>query len=489
MRRSLISYFMGKIMQVEAALLSLPLLVSFIYGESLRQKLAYGSVIMGLMIIGYFLTYTKPDSLKLTAREGIFTVALAWIFLSLFGSFPLVLSGEIPNLFDAFFEIASGFTTTGSSILSDLSVLSNSTLFWRSFTHLIGGMGILVFTLAILPNSGSDTVHLMRAEVPGPVFGKIVSKLSQTARILYAIYLSMTAILILILCLAGVPLFDSLLLSFGTAGTGGFAIHNTGFAIYNHPALIEWIIGIGMMLFGINFNLYYFILIGSGFGVFKDEELKVYLTMISVATLGIFVGIASQYESILDGLRIAFFNVSSVITTTGYSTADFNQWPLFAQMIIVILMFTGGSSGSTAGGLKISRIMIYCKMAIAELRRVGQPRRIVSLRLNQKVIEKDRQTNLVHYLLVYILVYVLIMFSVSFESGDFTTAFTAVAATFNNIGPGLSQVGPLSNFSSYSDWNTLVLTFAMLAGRLEIYPILILFAPKTIKGLLRKETK
>ncbi|MET3557212.1 trk system potassium uptake protein TrkH [Streptococcus rupicaprae] len=481
MRQSLIRYFIGKLMQIEAGLLSLPLLVSFVYGESPRQKFAYGSVVLGLYLVGFLLCFKKPAQFKLTAREGIFTVALAWIFLSLFGALPLVLSGEIPNPFDAFFEISSGFTTTGSSILSDLSVLEKSSLFWRSFTHLIGGMGILVFTLAILPNAGSDTVQLMRAEVPGPVFGKIVSKLTQTARILYAIYISMTAVMILILCLAGVPLFDSLLLSFGTAGTGGFGINNAGFAIYSNPQLVEWLIGFGMMLFGINFNIYYFILIGSGFEALKDEEFKTYLGIILVATIGILLNILPHYQNIWDGLRVAFFNVSSIITTTGYSTADFNDWNIISHLILISLMFIGGSAGSTAGGLKVSRVLIYIKMALSELRRVGQPRRVVTPLFNKKIIEKERQINLAHYLLVYILVFGLILFSVSFESKDLTTAFTAVAATFNNIGPGLGAVGPMSNFSAYSDWNTLVLTFSMLAGRLEIYPMLILFAPSTLK--------
>ncbi|MDQ0222479.1 TrkH family potassium uptake protein [Streptococcus moroccensis] len=487
MKHSLIRYFIGKLLQVEAVLLSLPLVVSFIYQESTRQKLAYATVILGLVVLGSFLSFKKPPQLRLNAREGIFTVALSWICLSMFGALPLVFSGEIPNFFNAFFEIASGFTTTGSSVLSDLSILAKSSLFWRSFTHLIGGMGILVFTLAILPNSGSDTVQLMRAEVPGPVFGKIVSKLSQTARILYTIYISLTAILVLVLCLAGVPLFDSLLLSFGTAGTGGFGVSNAGFSIYPHPQLVEWIIGFGMLLFGVNFNLYYYMLIGYGLSAFKDEEFKTYLAIVGAATLAVTVGIAGFYSSNSDALRTAFFNVASIMTTTGFATADFNQWHLITQMILILLMFIGGSAGSTAGGLKVTRIIIYAKMALAELRRVGQPRRVVSLRFNQKVIEKSTQVNLSHYLLIYIVVFILILFSVALESKDFTTAFTAVATTFNNIGPGLGEVGPMANFSSYSNWNKLVLTFSMLAGRLEIYPILILFAPATIKGLFKQK--
>ncbi len=485
MKRSRIRYFIGKIMQVEAMLLILPFIVALVYKEPLRQLIAYGGVSAILFLAGYLLTIKPPENLKLIAREALFCVALAWCLLSFFGALPLVITGEIPNMTNAFFEIVSGFTTTGSSILTDLSVLSHSTLFWRSFTHLVGGMGVLVFALAILPTTGSDTIQLMRAEVPGPVFGKIVSKLRQTARILYIIYLSMTAVLILVLCFAGVPFFDSMLLSFGTAGTGGFGIANEGFALYHNPELVEWIIGIGMLLFGINFNIYYILLIGLAKNILKDEELRGYLAIMLAATVVIFLGLWKGSGDFFDALRIAFFNVTSLMTTTGYSTANFNLWGLPSQILLLLLMFIGGSAGSTAGGLKVSRVVIYFKMIFAELRRISQPRRVVAINFNKKMVDKKTQNSMGHYLLIYMGSFILILFSLSFESGDLMTAFSATAATFNNIGPGLGQVGPESNFSAYSDVSTFILSLSMLAGRLEIYPILILFSPRTIKAMCR----
>lgn len=484
MQRHIIRYLLGKILQVEAFLLFFPLLISFIYQESLQQKLSYLSTILILIIVGFLFSFKKPQRIKILATDGMLTVALGWILLSFFGALPLVFSGEIPHLMNAFFEISSGFTTTGSSILTDLSTLKHSSLFWRSFTHLIGGMGVLVFTLAILPNSGSDSVQLMRAEVPGPIFGKLVSKLSQTARILYGIYIVMTAILVLILLFLKVPLFDALLLAFGTAGTGGFSIHNQGFAIYEQKVLIEWIIGFGMLVFGINFNLYYFILLGHIKDVFKDEEFKTYISIIfgSVAVITAFLYTSQQ--SFSDLLRKVFFNVVSIMTTTGYATDDFALWPFIAQMILLLLMFIGGSAGSTAGGLKVSRVLVYAKSTLAELKRIEQPKRIVVPKLSGKSISAETQNQIMNYLLVYLAVFIVIFISVAVEMSDFATAFSAVAATFNNIGPGLAHVGPTKNFFYISDWNKLLLSLGMIAGRLELYPILLLFSPRILKKLV-----
>lgn len=484
MKRSVTLYLIGKILLVEAALLLLPVLVGLIYQESWQQISSYLFVAIGVGLLGGFLSRRQPEDFKVRARDGLVTVSLGWILLSLFGALPFVLSGEIPRLIDAFFEVASGFTTTGSSILSDLSVLHHSSLFWRSFTHLVGGMGVLVFTLAILPNT-SDYVELMRAEVPGPVFGKLVSKLGHTARILYGIYMVMTFILIVVLVLVKVPLFDAMLLAFGTAGTGGFSIHNAGFAIYQHPAAVEWIIGVGMLLFGINFNVYYFILLGYAKDVLqKDEELRYYLLIVFGATLLICWRVFDLYDSIEPMVRNVFFTVSSLITTTGFATADYEQWPLFTRVILLALMFIGGCAGSTAGGLKVSRIVMYVKCAFVELKRVGLPKRKLVPMLSGKAISKTIEAQIASYLLVYIVGFIAILLSVSFEVSDFTTAFSSVAATYNNIGPGLSQVGPTGNFSFYSDWNKLVLTIGMIAGRLEIFPIILLFSPKTLKRLL-----
>ncbi|MDO4432612.1 MAG: TrkH family potassium uptake protein [Aerococcaceae bacterium] len=484
MNRSVIRYLIGKILLIEALLLILPSIVSLIYRENWQHIASYVGTAIGLGLLGFGLSYRKPDNFKIRTRDGLVTVALGWILLSLFGAIPFVLTGEIPNPFDAFFEVASGFTTTGSSILSDLSVLAHSSLFWRSFTHFVGGMGVLVFTMAILPNS-SDYVELMRAEVPGPVFGKLVSKLSRTARILYGLYFVLTLAIAIVLVIAKVPLFDALLLAFGTTGTGGFAINNAGFSIYANPAAVEWIIGVGMLLSGINFNVYYFILLGYAKDVLKnDEELRYYLGIVGVVVALICVNIQSLYTSLEPLVRNVFFTVASIITTTGYSTADFDQWPLFSQILVVMLMFIGGCAGSTAGGIKMSRIIMYFKSALAELHRAGTPKRKVVPMLSGKAISKEIEAQIAHYLLVYITLYVVILLSVSLEVSDFTTAFTSVIATFNNIGPGLAQVGPTRNFSFYSNWNTLVLTFSMIAGRLEIFPVLLLFSPKTLKRFI-----
>ncbi len=485
MQRKVVRFLIGKILQVEALLMMLPFIVSMIYRESWYQMMSYGSVILLLLVIGTAFSYKKPQHFKILARDGVITVALGWLLLSFFGALPLVISGEIPNIFDAFFEISSGFTTTGSSILADLSILEHSSLFWRSFTHLIGGMGVLVFTLAILPDSGSDSVQLMRAEVPGPVFGKLVSKLSKTARILYGIYLAMAAILAVVLLCLKVPLFDAILIACGTAGTGGFAVHNAGFALYDNQVLVEWVVAVGMMLFGINFNLYYLCLLGKAREVLKDEEFRYYLGIICVVTAIIMFSLVGNGDSFMTNLRYVFFTVSSLMTTTGFGVCDFGEWPVVAQTLLVMLMFCGGSAGSTAGGLKVSRVVIFFKSALAEFKRMAHPRRVIVPKMSGKALPKDTEVKVENYLLVYIVVFMLLLFSVSWEANDFTTAFTSVAATFNNIGPGLGDVGPVANYSWYSNWNKFVLSLGMIAGRLEIFPILLLFSPVTLKTFIK----
>ncbi|MCW6676353.1 TrkH family potassium uptake protein [Aerococcaceae bacterium NML180378] len=484
MKRSVTLYLIGKILLVEASLLLLPVIVGLFYRESWQQISSYMGVACLVALVGLALSWRKPSNFKVRARDGLVTVSLGWILLSVFGALPLILTGEIPHFVDAFFEIASGFTTTGSSILSDLSLLQHSSLFWRSFTHLVGGMGVLVFTLAILPNS-SDYVELMRAEVPGPIFGKLVSKVGRTARILYGIYIAMTFILIVALVLAKVPVFDAMLLAFGTAGTGGFGVDNAGFAIYQNQAAVEWLIGVGMLLFGVNFNVYYFILLGYAKDILKsDEELCYYFLIVIGATALICLRLAQSYDAVEPLLRQVFFTVASLITTTGFATVDYAQWPLVTHIILLALMFIGGCAGSTAGGLKVSRIVMYLKCAFVELKRVGQPKRKLVPMLSGKAISKSIEAQIASYLLVYIVGFLMILLSVSFEVPDFTTAFSSVAATFNNIGPGLGQVGPTANFSFYSNWNKLVLALGMIAGRLEIFPIILLFSPKTIRRLI-----
>lgn len=487
MNTRIIRYILGRILLIEGLLLLLPLLVSVYYREDSQHFLAFLVTMVAVVIIGGLLSYAKPDNMRITATEGLVIVGIGWLLLSAVGAVPFMLSGDIPRYVDAFFETASGFTTTGSSVVVDLTTLSQSGLFWRSFTHFIGGMGVLVFTLAILPKSESASVQLMRAEVPGPIFGKLVSRLSYTARILYGIYVVMTLVLIGILFLGGVPLFDATLLSFGTAGTGGFAISPYGFTQYVHPAFVEYVIAIGMLLFGVNFNLYYFMLIGHVRAVLKDEEVRYYIAIVSIAIVLIFTNLVSQYQNMEELFRHVLFTVSSVITTTGYATADFAMWPLFAQVILLLLMFIGGCAGSTAGGLKVSRIIMYIKMSFAELQRMGHPRRVVTPSFSGKELTRDVSASVSNYLFVYVLFYLGLLLSVSFEATDFFTAFSSVAATFNNIGPGMGAVGPTGSFAHYSDWNKWLLSVGMIAGRLELFPIVVLFAPTTLRRLFARQ--
>lgn len=480
MNIGMVRYVTARLLQVEAVLLLFPLLVSFIYQETWHYKWSFMSVTLLLIVLGQLLSWKKPESKRLTAHEGLVIVALSWILFSFFGGLPFVINGDIPSLVDAFFETSSGFTTSGSSILVDVELLAHSSLFWRSFTHLTGGMGILAFALAVLPQMGSQSVNIMRAETPGPTFGKLVSKLSSSARILYIIYLTMTAIVALLLWIGDMSLFDSLIHAFGTAGTGGFGIKNGSVAPYQSP-YSEWVIGWGMLAFGINFNLYYLILIGQVKQVFKSEELKWYL-LIVVGSVGmICLNLANSYTSFTTMVRDVFFSVSSVITTTGFSTADFGSWPMFSQMILLMLMFFGGSAGSTAGGLKISRIVIYGKLFIAEIKRVAQPNRIISVQYDKKPLNKLVKHAVANYFVVYMVLFAFLVLIVSLDGFDFLTTFSVVAATINNIGPGLGQVGPLFSYAGLSNLSKVTLSFAMLAGRLELFPILILFTPRTWK--------
>lgn len=487
MNRRIINYVLGQLFIVESVLLMFPLLVSFIYQEGWRYHSSYLYVIIFLITVGFLLSHKKPQGLVIRARDGAVIVALSWILFALFGGMPLVLSGDIPSIVDAFFEIVSGFTTTGSSILKSLSPLAKSTLFWRSFTHLIGGMGVLVFALAVLPDSKSDTVYLMRSEVPGPVFSKIVAKLKDTSRILYGIYLVMTAIFVIVLMIGGVPLFDALLLSFGTAGTGGFAINDLGFAVYSNPVFVEYAIAIGMLIFGINFNLYFLLLMGYVKDVFKDEELRYYLGIVAMSVMAITLSLAPSWQKLEETFRHVLFSVSSIITTTGYATVDFAQWGLVGQLILLLLMFVGGCAGSTAGGMKVSRIVMYVKEAIAGMYRLGHVNRVVVMKFNGSAVSQKELAKLTNYLQIYILIFIVLLFCVSFEAPDFLTAFSSVAGTFNNIGPGLSAVGPTANFSFYSDLNKIMLSLGMIAGRLELYAMIILLAPSTWKKLLSRQ--
>lgn len=469
---------LGYILIIIGGLMVLPLIVSLIYQEPIRYTLSFLFTALLTMIAGFFLSRIELETRNFYAKEGFVIVSLSWVLASLFGAIPFVLSGDIPLFIDAFFEMSSGFTTTGASILTDVEALSHSMLFWRSFTHFIGGMGVLVFVLAILPQAESGSVHIMKAEMPGPTFGKLVSRLSSSARILYIIYFVLMLVVISLLWLAGAPLFHAILLSFGTAGTGGFGIVNGSIAPYNNLA-IELILSFGVIAFGINFSLYYMVLNKQLKKALQSEELKWYLGIIGVSVLLITLNLATNSYGWSASLRDSFFTVSSIITTTGYTTALFDSWPLFSQLILLTLMFFGGMAGSTAGGLKISRVMILMKSAWAEIKRTVRPNRIVTIRSEDKRIDSSVINAIFSYLAVYTVIYIATMLLVSFETPDFFSAFSTVAATINNIGPGFGIVGPSQNFSSFSPMIKLVLSFIMIMGRLEIFPVLILLSPNT----------
>lgn len=481
MNLKMVAFILGRILQLEGLLMLLPLGVSIYYQEPIRYAVGFLATAGMTFIIGLLLSAKKVNLKNFYAKEGFVIVALSWLSMSFFGSLPFVFSGDIPQLVDAFFETASGFTTTGASILNDVEVLSRSMLWWRSFTHLIGGMGVLVFALAVIPKTESQSVHIMKAEVPGPIFGKLVSRLSSSARILYIIYLVMTLVVIILLWLGGLPLFDATTLAFGTAGTGGFGVRNGSILPYD-SLYVEIVLGVGMMMFGVNFNLYYYLLLKHVKVVFKNEELRWYLGIVLGAIALITFNLYLQAQPISQALRDSFFAVASIVTTTGFSTADFNEWPLFSHVILLLLMFVGGMAGSTAGGLKVSRVGILVKTAIAEFKQTLHPNRIVSIQYEYKPLDYRTIKSVANYAIVYALVFIVILLSVSTETGDFTTAFSSVAATFNNIGPGLGDVGPANNFSFYSGFNKFILSIAMIMGRLEIFPILILLSGNTWWG-------
>jgi len=479
----MICYLIGKILMTEAALMVLPMIVAILYGEPASPFLI---TMVVLLLVGVVLSRYRPEKSTLYARDGFAVVALSWILMSAFGAVPLVLSGDIPSFVDAFFETVSGFTTTGASILTAVEPLSRSGLFWRSFTHWVGGMGVLVFVLIVLPMTGGSAMHLLRAEAPGPSVGKLVSRMKDTSRILYSIYLAMTLILIALLLLGGMPLFDACVHAFGTAGTGGFSSRNTSIGAYN-SVYFETVIGIFMLLFGVNFNLYYFLLLRKVKDVFRSEELRTYLAVVAAAVVAISVNLIQVYGSALTALRHAFFQVASIITTTGYATVDFNAWPSFSKTVLLLLMFIGGCAGSTAGGIKVSRVVILGKAAYADMKKMLHPNAISTVRIEGKPLPENQLRGVYVYMSVYLLLMALSLLLLSAQGFDMTTTITSVITCLNNVGPGLEVVGPMGNFSGYSPWAKLLLSFDMLVGRLEVFPMLLLFAPSIWKG--RKQSK
>ena len=474
----MIGFVLGRILLVEAGLLTLPLAVALLYREPAMPWLI---TMAALVVCGALLSFRKPERTALYAKDGFAAVALVWLLMSAFGALPFVLSGDILHYVDAFFETVSGFTTTGASILPAVEPLSRGSLFWRSFTHWVGGMGVLVFVMAILPMSDGHTMHILRAEMPGPTAGKLVSRMSDTAKILYGIYFVMTAVMILLLVLGGMDLFDACIHAFGTAGTGGFSSRNASVGAYN-SAYIDIVTGIGMLAFGVNFNLYFFLLVRRFREVLRSEELWVYLGIVAASTAAIAANILSLYDSVGTALRHTFFQVSSVITTTGYATVDFGQWPVFSKTVLVLLMFVGGCAGSTAGGLKVTRIVTLAKAAVMDMRKMLHPNAVINVRMEGRALPEKQVRGVQAYLSIYILILCGSWLLLSLAGIDELTTFTAVVTCINNVGPGLNMVGPTGNFGFFAPWAKLLLSFDMLAGRLELFPMLLLFAPSIWRG-------
>ena len=472
MNTKMIRYILAKMLGVEAALLLLPALVGAVYGE--KEALCFLPVSAVLLVIYFIAGKRKPQNRTIYGKEGMIIVASAWILWSLFGALPFTLSGSIPYYLDAVFETVSGFTTTGSSILQNIEELPQCMLFWRSFTHWVGGMGVLVFVMVLTSLDKKNTMYLMRAEVPGPEKDKLVPKMMSTARILYAMYLGLTLIEVILLLFGGMNLFDGLIHAFGTAGTGGFSNYGASVGHFD-SAYIDGVITVFMILFGINFNLYFLLLLGEAKSVWKNEELRVYLGIIAGAVAVITLNISGQFPNPLQAFRYASFQVASIITTTGYATADYNSWPMLSQCILILLMIIGACASSTGGGIKVSRFMIIIKSIKREIKQMLHPKSVNLIKVNGRKIGPDVLRVVYIYLLAYMGIVVGSILLVSIDNLDFGTTFSSVMATLNNIGPGLGDVGPVGNFAEFSPLSKIVFCFDMLAGRLEIFPFLMLF--------------
>ena len=490
MNYRMLLFVTGRILAVEAALMLLPLAAAVIFGENI---LPFIIPILLLVILALLFSSKTPKNTTLSSRDGFVSVGLSWIIMSVFGALPFIISGEIPRFIDAFFETVSGFTTTGASILSEVESMSKSLLLWRSFTHWIGGMGILVFVLAIMPSSDMKSarfMHLMRAESPGPTVGKVVPKLAHTSRIMYGIYILLTALLLILLLVGKMPLFDALCHTFGTAGTGGFGIKNDSIASYS--PFCQYVMATFMLMFGINFNVYYLLIIGHIIKAFRSEELWAYLAIISASVGSIAYSLFNFYNapemagcSAEEAFRMSYFQVASIISTSGFSTVDFNLWPTFTHAILVILMFIGASAGCTGGGIKVSRVLLLIKNAAREILYILNPRVVKTVKLEGKRVDHETVRGTTSYLIVFIGIFsASVLAIIAAEGCDLVSGFTSVAACLNNIGPGLGAVGPAANFGWMTDFSKLLLCFNMLAGRLEIFPILILFSRRTWKKFM-----
>ncbi len=471
---------LGSIMKTEALLLLVPLSVALIYREKLSVTAFLVTIVIALAA-GFAMTLaTRTKNRVIYAKEGFAIVALAWIFMSAVGALPFVLNRDIPSYIDAFFEIVSGFTTTGASIVPNVELLSKSSLIWRSFAHWIGGMGVLVFVMALLPSISDRSIHIMRAEMPGPVVGKLVPRARDTAKILYLIYIVMTLVEVALLSFGEMDLFESFFHAFGSAGTGGFGMKADSLASYSPYS--QWVIGIFILFFGINFNLYYLILIRRAKAAFKSTELWAYLGIIATAVILLCINLGSLYESFSETVRHAFLQVTSIISTSGYSTVDFDLWPDFSKGIILfMLIFMGGCAGSTAGGLKVSRVLLLFKVIGREIKQSLHPRSVNAVRLEGKTVEEKTAVGVCVYFALYIICILTTYLIISLDpvAAGFETNFTAAVTCFNNVGPGFAKVGPMGGFGFYSPISKLVLSFCMLFGRLEIYPLLLVLFPAT----------
>ena len=478
MNYRMVSQLLGKVLCTMAAVLLLPAIVCLIYRES---PLPFLAVTVVMFVCGTILLRFKPRIQKIYAAEGFIVVGLSWILLSLFGALPFVLSGDIPNYIDAVFETVSGFTTTGASNLPDIEALTRGAAFWRSLTHFLGGMGVLVFILAILPMSGSRSIHIMRAEVPGPIVGKLVPSARKTAMLLYGIYIALTVLEAILLLCGGMSLFDSIIHAFGTAGTGGFSSRSLSIGYYD-SAYIDIVVTVFMILFGVNFNLYYLILLGKGLEALKSEELHWYLGIVLFAAVSIALNLGDTYGGFFRNLRYSFFQVASIISTTGFGTADFSLWPTYSRWVLVLLMLIGASAGSTGGGIKVSRILILGKSIRLELRKQLRPHSVNIERLEGKPITDAT----IHSALVFFACYFFLLFLgtviVSIDGFDLLSSFTGVIACLSNIGPGLDMTGPMGSYVMFSPLSKIVMSLCMLLGRLEIFPILMLFSPRVWKN-------
>ncbi len=475
MNYRMLGYLLSIILLIEAALLLAPTAVALIYGENVMP---YLWTIGLLLLVSLPSVVFRPKNRRIYAKEGFVCVAAAWILMSAFGALPFVLDGAIPNFIDAFFETVSGFTTTGASILPAVEGLPRGILFWRSFTHWVGGMGVLVFMLAILPSAGGQAMYLMRAEVPGPTKGKLVPKMRQSSLILYGIYFVLSVIMVIILLLCKMPLYDALVNTFATAGTGGFSVLNASIGGYHNPEA-EWVIGIFMIVFGVNFNLYFFLLLRRFRDVLRSEELRTYLCLVAVSAVAIAINTAHRFATLGTCIRTAFFQTATIVSTTGFSTTDFNLWPEFSKTVLLLLMIVGSCAGSTAGGLKVSRVIILLKSIAHSVRHMIRPRSVSVVRMDGETVEDQTVRTSLAYLAIYLLLIILVILAISIDGFSLETNLSATLACINNIGPGFDAVGPTSNFGAFSYFSKILLSFTMLFGRLEIMPMLILFSPRT----------